>query len=179
MEPRMYGVCRSVSPILRRDRCVMASFTSMKAAHAEMTNRVRFIVGLTLAAPAITFFFWVAATGARWRGGIEVLGADSYPDGRVTLEVDTCHGNPELSDLIETDRSVEVRAVSSWGSLLFGNDVCANALEVGLDEVLRNRDLSTSPPANAVASARSIRHPDAGTPSTADGMLSDHATHRR
>lgn len=96
---------------------------------------------MTLAVAALAFLFWVAATGARWRGGVDVVGAESYPDGRVTLEVDTRHGNPQLARIDQTDRTVQVEVVSSWDSLFFGSDDCLDALEIRLSEPLGDRDL--------------------------------------
>ena len=106
-----------------------------------MTERLRFSVGVALAVAAIALLFWVALTEARWRGGVDVVGAESYSGGRVILEVNTCHGDPELSHLEEAGRTVEVAVVSSWGSLFFGGDDCLDAFEIQLRGPLGDRDL--------------------------------------
>jgi hypothetical protein len=106
-----------------------------------MTDRVRFSIGVAVAVAAVAFLFWVAATGARWRGGVDVVGAESFSDGRVMLEVNSCHGNPELSHLEETDQTVEVGVVSSWNSFLLGSDDCDDSLEIRLGEPLGGRGL--------------------------------------
>jgi hypothetical protein len=106
-----------------------------------MTDRARFSAGVALTVVALAFLFWVALTGARWRGGVDVVSAESYPDGRLVLEARSCNGNPELSRLVETERSIEISVVSSWDSLFFGVDDCNDPLEIRLAEPLGDREL--------------------------------------
>ena len=72
-----------------------------------MSERFRTLIGITLVIATVAFVFWVALTGARWRGGVSVMSAESYPDGRLVLEVRSCNGNPEVSQLVETERQVD------------------------------------------------------------------------
>jgi len=106
-----------------------------------MSDRLRTLIGIALAVATVAFMFWVALTSARWRGGVSVVSAESYPDGRLVLEVRSCNGNPEVSRLAETERSVEVGVISSWDSLFFGADDCNDPLEIRLGEPLGDREL--------------------------------------
>ena len=106
-----------------------------------MSERFRTLIGITLVIATIAFVFWVALTGARWRGGVSVMSAESYPDGRLVLEVRSCNGNPEVSQLVETERQVEVGVISGRDSLFFGADDCNDPLEILLGEPLADREL--------------------------------------
>lgn len=68
-----------------------------------MSERFRLAGGVALAVAAVAFMFWAALTEARWRGPVDVLTAESHPDGRLAIEAKSCNGNPELSHLEETE----------------------------------------------------------------------------
>lgn len=87
------------------------------------------------------------ATGCRpdeWRGPVEIVDAYpeayTYPEGVTSLElyVNTCHGDPEVTSLVQEADRVEVEVTSTSRR---AGDGCLDAVVLELDAPLGDRPL--------------------------------------
>ena len=98
---------------------------------------------LAVAAAALVvaaFLVWLLPGGGVWRGEVSVVGAElRFPHTlELILSVDSCQGNPEVSQFRETDREVQVKVVASSTPFRGGRD-CLDSVKVQLQDPLGDR----------------------------------------
>ena len=101
----------------------------------------RRLASLAVAAAVLVvtaFLAWLLLGGGVWRSEVSVFRAELGPPDRLKLIVDSCHGDPEVSQLRETDRDVQVEVVAS-STPLRGGQACADIVEIHLQEPLGGR----------------------------------------
>jgi hypothetical protein len=84
------------------------------------------------------FLAWLLLGGGVWRSEVSVVGARLHSPTKLVLVVDSCYGDPKLSQLQETDRDVQVKVVAS-STPFRGRQDCADGVEVQLQEPLVGR----------------------------------------
>lgn len=95
-------------------------------------------VGLFVAGFLVAVLAWQFVGGGVWRREVSVALADLRSPRTLTLLVNSCDGNPEVSLLRETDVDVQVEVVASTTPLRGGSD-CRDAVEVQLRQPLGDR----------------------------------------
>lgn len=95
------------------------------------------------------------------RGPVSLAGWEVRPVGpqELALEVPSCNGNPELDELVEDDREVRIRVVTTV--VVSGDhDDCLDILEVSLHKPLGDRDVIDAESGEALPVERLDAHPD-------------------
>ena len=88
---------------------------------------------------AVWLFTFIGNGGYTWRTtGVIVREARFSAPDRLTLSVNTCNKNPEVSRLVETDVDVQVEVVADATPFLYGGD-CGDGIGVQLQEPLGDR----------------------------------------
>lgn len=84
------------------------------------------------------FVAWLTIGGGVWRGEVRVMEAALRAPDKLMLAVASCHGDPEVSFLRESDSEVQVKVVSStWP---FGpSGGCQDPVEIQLQKPLGDR----------------------------------------
>lgn len=106
----------------------------------SLVRRPRFMIVTILAVALAVFVGWLTLGGGVWRAGVDVIDAELRSADTLMLAVASCHGEPEVAFLRETDEHVEIAVVSST-TPLFGGDDCQDLIEVQLTEPLGTRKL--------------------------------------
>lgn len=95
--------------------------------------------------------FWPFLHGFAWRTGVEVTQARLLSPDTLALNVGSCHGDPEVVRLRETDVDVQVKVVTSSFPFRGGRDDCSDGTEVQLQEPFGNRILIDTHTGQAVS----------------------------
>lgn len=93
------------------------------------------VIGLLVVAG----WLFVGLGGYTWRSEVRVVDVLFQTPDRLALIVDSCHKDPEVSLLKETDRDVQVEVIASSHPYLRGGDNCQDMVEVQLQEPLGYR----------------------------------------
>ena len=88
---------------------------------------------------AVWLFFFVGYGGYTWRTGVSVVEARLTASDRLSVGVNSCHKNPEVSRLVETDVDVQVRVVADSHPFLLGGQECMDTAEIQLAKPLGDR----------------------------------------
>lgn len=99
-------------------------------------------VSLAATAAALVLLTGCGATTETERGPVSLAGGQVSHVGpqELVFDVPSCHGDPEVDELAETDDEVRIRIVTTMVTTGEG-DACADILEVALEEPLGNRDV--------------------------------------
>jgi len=84
------------------------------------------------------FIGWIALGGGVWRGKVSVIEAELRSSNVLVLVVASCGGDPEVTQILESDRDVLVEIVAS-STPLAGGDDCLDLVEVQLQQPLEDR----------------------------------------
>ena len=97
------------------------------------------VVATGLAVVVAGLFLLIGLGGYTWRHEVSVVDAESLSPYSLRLSVASCHKNPELSMLRETDVDVQVKVVADSHPFLQGRNDCQDSVEVKLQEPLGRR----------------------------------------
>ncbi len=88
---------------------------------------------------AIWLFLFIGNGGITWRHAVRVTGATLYYPYELSLTVDSCRKNPDISLLHETDDQVLVKIVADSHPFLQGGLDCGDGVIVRLQQPLSDR----------------------------------------
>lgn len=97
-------------------------------------GRSAVIAAVVLVLAGVVFLFQ-----GEYRARTEVLEAVESGDGRLTLTIKTCDGDPQVEQMDEGADEVRIDVRSTH--YLWGSDECLDQLDVQLDEPLGEREL--------------------------------------
>ena len=97
------------------------------------------VVATGLAVVVGGLFLLIGLGGYTWRHEVNVDGAESFSPYSLRLSVASCHKNPELSMLRETDVDVQIKVVADSHPFLQPGLDCQDLVEVSLQEPLGDR----------------------------------------
>ena len=125
------------------------------------SRRRRWIAGVVALAVValIGGLMWVLLNGYTTREQVEVVDAEYLPGQQaLLLIVGTCQGNPELTQLEQTDSEVRVAVVSTIHHFQGGN-ACQDSVEVALEEPLAQRQVIDLASGTTVSVLRNVPTP--------------------
>lgn len=108
-------------------------FLSRRLASLAIAFAVGVVTGFVAA-----FLAWLLLGGGVWRSEVSVVKAELRSPTKLTLIVDSCKGNPEVSQLRETDQDVQVEVVAS-STPLRGGLACLEVVQAQLQDPLGDR----------------------------------------
>ena len=115
--------------------------TNITRSRGFLSKRLRLLIAVIavigLAAFAVLLF--VGLGGYTWRSEVSVVQAELRSPDRLALIVDSCHKDPEVSILRETNVDVQVKVVADSHPFLRGGIECLDIVEVRLQEPLGDR----------------------------------------
>ena len=117
--------------------------TNTSGSKGFLSGRLKLLIVATVAVIGLlAFAVWLilGLNGYTWRGEVSVESASLRSPDRLTLVIDPCNKNPEVSLLRETDVDVQVKVtVDSHLFPLGGSDCGGDTVEVQLREPLGDR----------------------------------------
>lgn len=108
-----------------------------RSSHPVLLRLAVLALGIVLGGLA-AFAAWFFLGGGIWRSEIGIANAELRPPDTLTLIVNSCQGDPEVTLLQETDVDVQVEVVASSTPLRGGED-CQDVVEAQLEEPLGDR----------------------------------------